>query len=118
MTDRERLIADFRSKYYEAIGDWEPEVYLSIDEARNILQALDTPTVGGWISVKDRLPDRVGEEYIVYITSNDGEKCVTCDHWVGSSRCRWFLFDDAEAVVTHWMPLPEPPEEDATDGNH
>ena len=63
----------------------------------------------GWISVKDRLPEGTGEEYIVYITSNDGEKCVTCDHLVCSSRKHWFLFDDEKAVVTHWMPLPEPP---------
>lgn len=64
-----------------------------------------------WISVKDRLPETDGE-YIVYITSDDGEKCVTCDHWVKSSHERWFLFDDAGAVVTHWMPLPEPPKEE------
>ena len=67
-----------------------------------------------WISVKDRLPERTGEEYIVYITSNDGEKCVTCDHLVCSSRKHWFLFDGADAFVTHWMPMPEPPKEEET----
>lgn len=64
-----------------------------------------------WISVRDGLPERSGEGYIVYITSNDGEKCVTCDHLICSSRKHWFLFDGAEAVVTHWMPLPKSPKE-------
>lgn len=64
-----------------------------------------------WISVKDRLPTVYGE-YIVYITLDDGETRVTCDRWVKSSHERWFLFDDTGAVVTHWMPLPEPPKEE------
>jgi hypothetical protein len=41
------------------------------------------PTIGCWISVKDRMP------------SNDGTKVLTYGN-----------------PVTHWMPLPEPPKED------
>ena len=62
------------------------------------------PTVGGWISVKDRLP----EEGV----------CLGCH---GSSVGiygylfgEWFDEDNCtcgEGYVTHWMPLPEPPEE-------
>ena len=63
-----------------------------------------------WISTGDRLPDE-SVEYLVYVTSNNGEKYVTTDHWLKTPRLRWYLFDDAEAVVTHWMPMPEPPKE-------
>lgn len=61
-----------------------------------------------WISVNDKLPDN-DDEYIVAIVT-DEERYVTSDHWVKLSR-HWFLFDTEDAVVTHWMPLPEPPKE-------
>jgi len=52
---------------------------------------------GGWISVKDRLPENYShvltysakEDYVPYI-------------WLG---------DDRWNKITHWMPLPEPPDE-------
>lgn len=42
----------------------------------------EAPTVGGWISVKDRMPP------------NDDTKVMTYGN-----------------PITHWMPLPEPPKE-------
>ncbi len=45
-----------------------------------------TKMVPHWISVKDRLPPK-------------NDVCVLC-------HC------DTTGAVTHWMPLPEPPEED------
>jgi hypothetical protein len=88
----------------------------------------DAPTIGGWISVKDRLPDKSGK-YLVTVTSN-----VDCKPFV---KTAWFLLklwdnwqfkyecepnvpgfyngdgegDWVERMVTHWMPLPEPPKE-------
>lgn len=71
----------------------------------------NAPTVGEWVSVKDRLPEE-NQEYIVYVTDIEGEKCVTVDQWLSHAR-HWFLFDDkAESKVTHWMPLPPPPKEE------
>jgi hypothetical protein len=86
------------------------------------------PDCGGWISVKDRLPDKSGK-YLVAVTSN-----VDCKPFV---KTAWFLLklwdnwqfkyecepnvpgfyngdgegDWVERMVTHWMPLPEPPAE-------
>ena len=56
------------------------------------------PTVGGWISVEDKLPEQLciclgygcGEYNIVH-TGNEG--------WL-------------PPYLTHWMPLPEPPKEE------
>lgn len=38
MTDRERFVNDFEHKFNKAVSNWKNEVYLSTDEARNILQ--------------------------------------------------------------------------------
>ena len=63
-----------------------------------------------WISIKDKMPERrVG----VLIT--DGQ-IVTCAEWDGDwwgshgfSGYEW-EFDFDERFVTHWMPLPKPPQ--------
>lgn len=73
-----------------------------------------------WIDVNERLPERDGENVLCYVrnSSTGGETCV-----VGGVRQRkhWFLqacnvgiatFPNRYWEVTHWMPLPEPPEND------
>ena len=79
----------------------------------DMIDTLDeTPTIGGWISVKDRLPRlrqwvlckcRAGiYEVLRYEETCDGE------HWYHDN-----LHNYMSGFVTHWMPLPEPPTEDA-----
>ena len=77
----------------------------------------------GWISVKDRLPDKEGK-YLVYI--NDGRDFIgmACFYrdlhkfnkyeFHNQHRCGWCQYDsewgDYEVSnVTHWMPLPTAP---------
>ena len=71
-------------------------------------------TVQEWISVKDRLPERNMQCVCRYVFGNDTQsffqvldyfatdKQPHFQHELGGSRMR----------VTHWMPLPQPPEED------
>lgn len=66
-----------------------------------------------WISVKERLPEKLTEviaydstHKIVHAMVYDGEgfrvhRCVR-DEWI------------YDACITHWMPLPEPPKEEQT----
>ena len=73
--------------------------------------------VGKWISVKDRLPDYMGE--VLVIVSGKPHENITLDGayeiaeydpvegWILEMWPEW-----CSGVVTHWMPLPEPPEED------
>ena len=66
-------------------------------------------TVQEWISVDDKLPD--------YFTSVlvwcPGNKCIYAAY--RNARQEWYTFDDTIAghvvvnMVTHWMPMPQPP---------
>ena len=73
-------------------------------------------TVGEWISVDDRLPDARNDEYLVAVeTKHDREHYTTTDHWVSQLQ-HWYIYDEkSEAVVTHWMPFPEPPKGESDD---
>ena len=63
-----------------------------------------------WIPVSERMPDRNGGS-LVCVTADDGKPYVQQAHffdgiwWTGESPAARYPFD-----VTHWMPLPEPPE--------
>ena len=72
----------------------------------------EQPTVGGWISVKDRLPAYSGNVLV----------CTTRGYIANVSYSKkWDAFNHYDILgdpgenalwdVTHWMPLPELPEE-------
>ena len=59
-----------------------------------------------WISVKDRLPEKIG----YYICCLDNGTIKVCKWIYGIRNGMW---DNPNwTTVTHWMPLPEPPKED------
>lgn len=72
---------------------------------------MDAPTVGGWISVKDRLPE-IGDTVLFTGVNNYGNRWLLAQRgWFGGT---FWIRDDGETIyvpVTHWMPLPEQPEE-------
>ena len=61
-----------------------------------------------WVRVEDRLPEH-GTDILAWGKSI--KKVTPC--WYSSSSETWYL-DDDEILdligVTHWMPLPKPPE--------
>ncbi len=59
------------------------------------------PTAVGWISVKDRLPEKYGH----YLVIRDNG-FMSVDTWTRHSH-----WGKAVCKITHWMPLPEPPKE-------
>lgn len=74
----------------------------------------DEPTVGGWISVKDRLPE---ENHSVIIAVYDTFACyyfiviawlTESGDWDSNDE----TFNQGDEEVRYWMPLPEPPKED------
>lgn len=62
-----------------------------------------------WISVEDRLPEEPGEVLMALY----GRVCIAWYHIDGRFESGSGLVFSAEKAVTHWMPLPEPPKEDA-----
>lgn len=77
--------------------------YEQVFTRMDICEMLDeTPTVGGWVSVKDRLPEI---QTFVLLCAKHGDAAFT------TIGCRRSLVDrTVEKEYTHWMPLPEPPE--------
>lgn len=78
----------------------------------------DAPTVGGWINIKDRLPEKSGWYLVSLINTRTGHRWevpVSADYshgkwdyaYLGGEDATWMLNNP----VTHWMPLPEPPKE-------
>lgn len=60
-----------------------------------------------WISVKDRLPDKLTHCLAFNVTSKlgPGEICLSFYNSIGE----WAGYDGCYKNVTHWMPLPSPP---------
>lgn len=80
-------------------GEFDAVVVYEIDIMPTIDPESLRPTAH-WISVKDRLPEK--DEYVLcFCNIGDGFQAIF--HY-GKER----KFDGT--AVTHWMPLPEPPE--------
>jgi hypothetical protein len=65
----------------------------------------------GWISVKDRMPEE-GVDVLVYGYIYLNRKGADVD-FVERESGNFFYYDEGE--VTHWRPLPEPPESEDTE---
>jgi hypothetical protein len=84
---------------------------------QELAKSNDASTVGGWISVKDRLPpmyhmvlitgkNSAGGSFGVIKGSHDGDK----GQWYRDDIGQYV--DSRGDTVTHWMPLPELPKEE------
>lgn len=85
-------------------------------------QAIQTPAVGAWqwVPVSERLPERNVEVLVAF----GGISIPATGQYTGSSKDRdpngWCYpaenngtcDDGSDPVVTHWMPLPDPPKSD------
>ena len=66
------------------------------------------PTVGGWVSVKDRMPND-GQDVLAYLYNGEETRIAPFNYDKGT----WYdcVMNCTVAInsITHWMPLPEPP---------
>lgn len=72
-------------------------------------------TVGGWISVEDRLPE-TRHAVLAYTPHYKNIWAVSMHEdrnwYIWSPGGRILLDPDWYGPITHWMPLPEPPKEE------
>ena len=114
LIDADRLLSDrMRGKYYHLPNG---------DTAVPIIDIENAPTISGWISVKDRMPEQAGYRCLVSAGYGDGKRTVFTA-FTGYGEPGWWTYESVymEKVresdnrvhhnyhITHWMPLPEPP---------
>lgn len=114
---RERFLARAKRAEDDSMPMTAAEMMLV---ARDIDRA---PTVGDWINVQDRLPEKAGR----YLTFRN-PSCIrvtgfslnleSVDQYEfhGMKRPGWYDYDSEYGYyewrdITYWMPLPEPPKE-------
>ena len=81
---------------------------------RAVIYELETmPNTSAWVSVKDKLPDDE-ELYLICTESNFGKINIAYYQPIGDKFSNYEPFwqgkSNRSTRVTHWMPLPEPPE--------
>ena len=89
----------------EAAQELSPEATYAIDtHAESLIAKMDalinTPSPQRWIPVTERLPEK--DTAVICYTAL-GQKIG----WIGNNGN--FNFTYGKGIVTHWMPLPEPP---------
>lgn len=90
----------------------------------DVLDAIQrAPTVGGWISVEDRLPTMPGTSVLV-VAQNRYKQVHIFEAIGGYGDFGWYTHDyeymenfraandhvKKDLTITHWMPMPAPPE--------
>lgn len=86
-----------------------------LDECLKIIapELVDTPkpaAASQWISVEDKLPDRFKPVIVCYTRGKGTLKALRVEQgYKGFNDC-WNVYGCQTKSVTHWMPMPEPPE--------
>lgn len=100
---------ELRPKNIEIINS---SAYIEVDELLDLvgeIPAADVESVRRWIPCSERMPETNGEDasYLAYVPSfgavDIADYHPDVDEWT---------FKCLPVTVTHWMPLPELPEED------
>jgi hypothetical protein len=78
-------------------------VLLSVEEMQPLLATARREVEGGWIPIAERLPEN-GWKVLTYVPSYGVTECLYGADYHKDYNGWW------TSGVTHWMPLPKPPE--------
>ena len=86
-----------------------------LDECLKIIapELVDTPkpaAASQWISVEDKLPDRFKPVIVCYTRGKGTLKALRVEQGYKDINDCWNVYGCQTKSVTHWMPMPEPPE--------
>ena len=88
--------------------------YLYDDNARKVIyrKIEEQPTIGGWISVQDKLPEKQG----VYLVAFKPPFPKVTIAWWATREYGWYdlEYNFHTDGISHWMPLPPMPEQEVT----
>lgn len=92
--------------FYKQVEYGATDLFDAFDDALQDARTVDAAEVlrDQWISVKDKLPE-TEEEVLVLTVSKTGNVNVDKGYLLNGR-----FVHRGSAVVTHWMPLPEPPD--------
>ena len=85
-------------------AEWNRAIYKSTEIVKEVAEEYN----GGWISVKDRLPDKAGS-YLV--SGKSGGATVTRWYMPSEFYPEGHFGGNGADYIRYWMPRPEPPKE-------
>ena len=89
-------------------SDIEEKRVDTIKEMLEIVQEVAEEYNGGWISVKDRLPDKAGSYLVI---GKSGGATVTRWYMPSEFYPEGHFGGNSTDYIRYWMPRPEPPKE-------
>ena len=102
------------AQWLQACDGNRVQEYVKLERLRNALSGNYPVTPDGWISCSERMPN--DKQYVwCWGKSYGWTECDTFEGYYDCSRNKWWAVTDngeePASKVTHWMPLPEPPQE-------
>ena len=85
-------------------AEWNRAIYKSTEIVKEIAEEYN----GGWISVKDRLPDKAGSYLVI---GKSGGATVTRWYMPSEFYPEGHFGGNSSDYIRYWMPRPEPPKE-------
>lgn len=119
---------DCEFEFYRNVTHWKEKPLYNVKDLCRVAANMLEQDVPGWISVKDKLPDKQGH-YLICTSINywhggcwdTNSTDSTTEGYAGTTMSVLDCYIDSthkwnrvfSGHVTHWMPLPEPPKEEA-----
>ena len=99
---------------HTVISAW-PESIMYKDWVQSAIATAPTLTPPNeWVSVDERLPG-VSGNYICAVKDKNGSVWTIPAEWSLEMKMWIGAFGEIKNIVTHWMPLPEPPKEESNE---